>query len=125
MLINFVKRFFHYWILLFFVRIIQDVLIKLALFEWFVQEVDENEESWYGSSRIDVAECFGLFELHEYRHEFFPASGAKGPFQNLLKYHHRKGLDFILKLLNKASDKYAHSNLDGPQDSSSLENWIS
>ena len=96
-----------------------DVLIKLALFEWFVREVDENEESWYGS-RIDVAECFGLFELHEYRHEFFPASGAKGPFQNLLKYHYRKGLDFILKLLNKASDKYAHSNLDGPQDSSSL-----
>lgn len=97
-----------------------DVLIKLALFEWFVREVDENEKSWY-DSRIDVAECFGLFELHEYRYEFFPASGSKGPFQNLLRYHHRKGLDFILKLLNKSSDKYAHSNLDGPQDFSILE----
>ena len=93
-----------------------DILIKLAHFEWFIQEPDEDDEPWYRSS-IDVAECFGL---HEYRYEFFPASGAKGPFRNLLYYHHRSGLDFILDLLNMSADKYAHSDLDYPKDSSDL-----
>jgi hypothetical protein len=94
-----------------------DILIKLANFEWFIQEHDDEEEEPWHRSRIDVAECFGL---HEHKHEFFPASGAKGPFRNLLYYHPRKGLDFILDLLNTAVDKYAHSNLDYPRDSSDL-----
>ena len=89
-----------------------DILIKLAHFEWFIQPVDDEEdETW---NRIDVAECFGL---HEHKHEFYPASGAKGPFQNLLISHSKKGLDFILDILNTAADKYAHSNLDSPMDS--------
>lgn len=92
-----------------------DILIKLAHFEWFVQEYEE-EEPWH-RSRIEVAECFGL---HEHRHTFFPASGAKGPFQNLLYYHPRKGLDFILDLLNTTAKNYAHSDLDSPRDSSYL-----
>jgi len=94
-----------------------DILIKLAHFEWFIQPVDDEEdETWYGN-RIDVAECFGL---HEHEHEFFPSSGAKGPFRNLLYYHSKKGLDFILNLLNITADKYAHSDLDSPRDSGYL-----
>ena len=94
-----------------------DILIKLANFEWFIQPVDDEEdETWY-RNRIDVAECFGL---HEHKHEFFPASGAKGPFRNLLYYHSKKGLDFILNLLNKTADNYAHSDLDSPRNSGYL-----
>ena len=90
-----------------------NLLIKLALFEWFFQETPEYEEYLYD---LDIS---GHFGLHEDRNEFSPASGAKGPFRYLLLYHPRKGLDFILKILNKAADKYAHSDLDGPRDSSS------
>lgn len=93
-----------------------DLLIKLAQFEWFVPEQDEEEDPWY-SSRIDVAECFGL---HEHRYEFFPASGLKGPFRHLLYYHPRKGLDFILDLLNTTADEYAHSDLDARTEHSYL-----
>ena len=88
-----------------------DLLVKLALFEWFIQEPTEDENLWNGS-RIDVAECFGL---HEHKYNFSPASGAKGPFLYLLAWHPRKGLDFIIELLNKAADKYAHSDLEYPQ----------
>lgn len=93
-----------------------DILTKLANFEWFVQAPDEDDEPWYGS-QTDEAEYFGL---HTHRYTFFPASGAKGPFRYLLYYHPRKGLDFILNLLNTTADKYAHSDLDNPKDSSYL-----
>ena len=89
-----------------------DLLVKLAFFEWFIQEPTENEDIW--SDGIDLD---GYFGLHQDRNIYFPASGSKGPFQYLLMHHPRKGLDFVLKLLNKASDNYAHSNLDGPRDS--------
>ncbi|OQW91929.1 MAG: ATP-binding protein [Thiotrichaceae bacterium IS1] len=84
-----------------------DILIRLAHFEWFIREFSDNEDSWYRN--VEVAECFGL---HRYKYDFFPASGEKGPFRNLLAYHPRKGLDFILGILNKAANNYAHSNLD-------------
>jgi hypothetical protein len=100
----------------FFCKHHPDILIKLAYFEWLIGESSEDDERWY-RSRIDVAECFGL---HEYKYNFSPASGAKGPFRNLLYHHTRKGLGFILKLLNITADKYAHSNLDYPSRSSDL-----
>lgn len=91
---------------------IPDTVIKLALHEWIIDESEDDEESsWRGSRRLGVNEFFGL---HEYRFEFFPSSGAKGPFQHLLRFHPRKGLDFILQLLNITAEKYAHSNLDSP-----------
>ncbi|MEZ5673233.1 MAG: hypothetical protein R3E08_12990 [Thiotrichaceae bacterium] len=86
-----------------------DMLIRLAHFEWFIQESSNNEDSWH--HRVEVEECFGL---HKYKYDFFPASGGKGPFQSLLYYHQNKGIDFILEILNKAADNYAHSNLDHP-----------
>jgi hypothetical protein len=91
---------------IFLCKHVPDTVIKLALTEFFIDESDDDpHEMWH----LDVEHCFGL---HAYKHEFFPASGAKGPFQHLLRFHPRKGLDFILELLNRAGDKYAHSNLD-------------
>lgn len=87
-----------------------NTLIKLALNEWIIGEEKENEYPFY-SEHKDVEECFGI---HQYKSgtDFFPASGIKGPFQFLLRYHPRKGLDFILKLLNIAAEKYVASDLD-------------
>lgn len=93
-----------------------DIIIKLAHFEWFTQELVRDDEPRYGS-RVEVAECFGL---HEHRYTFFPASGLKGPFWHLLYYHPQKGLDFIIDLFNKTTYKYAHSDLDHPNHSFNL-----
>ena len=95
-----------------------DLLIKLANLEWFFDASNEDDQPWYSRSRIEVAECFGF---HEFKYEFFPPSGSKGPFQYLLYYHSKKGLDFILNLLNRAADRYAHSDLDSPRDSADLK----
>ena len=102
----------------YFCKFVPDLLIKLAKYEWFFELVEEEEEPWYARSRIEVAECFGL---HEYRHEFYPASGAKGPFRYLLNWHPRKGLDFLLELFNRSARKYAHSNLDVREYTSDLQ----
>ncbi|MFY9224352.1 MAG: ATP-binding protein [Blastocatellia bacterium] len=86
-----------------------DALIKLAFYEWLMSESEKDEEfSWGGN--INIEHHFGL----RYEGSFFPASGAKGPFQYLLSFHLKKGLDFILGLVNFATEKYAYSVLDAP-----------
>jgi hypothetical protein len=99
-----------------------DLLIKLANSEWFFDASSEDDEPWYRRTNIEVAECFGLYE---HQNEFFPASGAKGPFKNFLYYHPRKGLNFILNLLNTTAEKYAHSDLDYPKETSTLKTGYS
>ncbi|MEW6125457.1 MAG: ATP-binding protein [Acidobacteriota bacterium] len=87
---------------------IPDTLIKFAFHEWLVAESQNEDTAWRGM-HLGVEEYFGL---HLYRNEFFPASGAKGPFQHLLRFHPRKGIDFIIQLLNLTAEKYARSTLD-------------
>ncbi|MDJ0899703.1 MAG: ATP-binding protein [Xenococcus sp. MO_188.B8] len=64
----------------------------------------------------EVEECFGVYK---YKFDFYPPSGARGPFQYLLKFHPKKGLDFILKLLNTTTTQYINSGLDAPKQHSS------
>ncbi len=93
-------------------RYMPDTVVNLALHEWFIDESEENiRRYWYGSHK-ELAECFGL---HEHKYQYFPASGRRGPFAYLLQFHPRKGLDFILKLLNRAAEAYANSDLDSPE----------
>jgi len=101
----------------FFCKYDPDTLIKLAHFEWLFKESKKGHSYRY-SSAVGVNH---YFRLHEYRYEFSPASGAKGPFQCLLRFHPRKGLDFILKLLNIAAEEYACSDLDAPDRYSSTQ----
>lgn len=89
---------------------VPDTVAELALHEWLIDDSENDDEPW-GWNRKDVEECFGLYS---HRYKFFPPSGAKGPFQYLLRFHPRKGLDFLLKLFNLAAEKYAHSDLDDP-----------
>lgn len=92
---------------------VPDTVIKLATKEFFISESEVEHHGWH----VGVEHCFGLYP---FRHEFFPASGAKGPFQHLLRFHPQKGLDFIIQLLNSAAEKYAHSNLDSPERHATL-----
>jgi energy-coupling factor transporter ATP-binding protein EcfA2 len=89
-----------------------DIVVRVALHHWLVDDSKKGRNT-YLLGRKEVEECFGL---HSYRTDlgFFPPSGAKGPFMYLLRYHPRKGLDFIVELLNIAGKKYAESDLDSP-----------
>lgn len=84
-------------------------VIKLSMHEWLL----EREEDDYG---YDLEKTFGLDQARD----FFPASGAKGPFAYLLQFHPRKALDFIIKLCNLTAKKYAESERASSTDDESL-----
>lgn len=85
-----------------------DVVIRLAWQEWLIPEIKQDYDPPY------VEKYFGL-QWYRFGSKFSPASGAKGPFSHLLRFHPRKGLDFILELCNKTAEKYANSDLDSPR----------
>jgi energy-coupling factor transporter ATP-binding protein EcfA2 len=97
---------------------IPDTVIELAFHEWVMDETKTDKKRNLYEHKHE-SEHFGL---HQYRSkaEFYPASGAKGPFMHLLRFHPRKGLDFIIKLMNLCAKKYAHSVLDSPEKSLQL-----
>ncbi len=95
----------------FLCKYVPDLVIKLAWQEWLIDDADERR--FWGGHR-DVEDCFGLHE-HREGTDFFPASGAKGPFSHFLRYDPRKGLDFIIELCNRTAEKYAHSILDSKE----------
>jgi len=90
-----------------------DLVIKLAWQEWILRKKHIGDP--IGQSRIEVEECFGLSHEYDLR-GFHPASGLKGPFAALLKWHESKGLDLIIKLCNHATEKYVKSRFDGQGD---------
>jgi len=92
---------------------VPDLLIKLAWHTWFTKKERNNLNAF---SHIEVEEYFGLYHFRE-GCDFFPASGLKGPFFYLLRDRPRKGLDFIIRLCNKAAEKYAPSRLDTIEES--------
>lgn len=101
-----------------------DILIRLAHFEWFIQEHEREDDEEEAGNRIlhkreiSSDECFGI---HRHKCTFFSPSGASPPFQYLLRYHPKKGLDFILDVLNKTAENYAHSSIDTPKESNDLK----
>lgn len=96
-----------------------EMLIKLAFNEWIIKEDIEKNKNQYFYRDKGVEESFGLEEYGS-ASNFFPPSGLKGPFFQLLRYHPRRGLDFIIELLNFTAEKYANSDLDSPEKYSSL-----
>ncbi|MBB3132260.1 energy-coupling factor transporter ATP-binding protein EcfA2 [Paenibacillus rhizosphaerae] len=96
---------------------IPDTVIRLAKHEWAINE-SKPHNIWDQFRHKDVPEYFGLDNNRS--QAFSPASGAKGPFVHLLRFHPRKGLDFIIELLNYSAEKYAHSDLDSPEEKYSL-----
>ncbi|MBE9224154.1 ATP-binding protein [Phormidium sp. LEGE 05292] len=91
----------------FFCKYMPNRLMKLAWFEWFIEEIEDRPRHIVASS-LKIENRFGL---HAHKFNFFPASGSKGIFQHLLRFYPKKGLDFILRLLNKAVETYVHSEL--------------
>lgn len=90
-----------------------EILIKLAWHTWL------KDDEILDRHHPGVSECFGLHD-HSEAASFFPASGARGPFQHLLVCNSRMALDFILELCNRTAEKYAHSSLDSNDKESIL-----
>jgi len=86
-----------------------DVVIRLAKQEWFLTEIKKGYHNW----ELSVEKCFSL-NKNKIGSVFLPPSGEKGPFSHLLRFHQRKGLDFIIELCNRAAGEYANSSLDSP-----------
>lgn len=102
---------------MFLCKYVPDLVIKISWREWISDENDLKKSNFF--YREELKDSFGLSKYGDKAH-FFPPSGAKGPFCHLLNYHPRIALDFIIRLLNVATEKYAHSELASPNDSSSL-----
>ena len=81
-----------------------DFIERLARHEWLQDDI-ENDTSIFHRHTTGVDQYFGLNR----ESNFFPASGAKGPFKYLLHFHPRKALDFIIDLCNKTAKKYSTS----------------
>jgi len=86
-------------------------VIKLALHEWLLEDVEKEDNEYFGYSTPDVEESFGLDRTRD----FFPASGAKGPFKYLLHWHPRLALDFIIRICNLTAEEYACSDFGSEQ----------
>ncbi|MGY8870749.1 MAG: hypothetical protein ACKVJE_09945, partial [Pseudomonadales bacterium] len=82
---------------------------RLALHEW-LQQPNEGNNRHERYHSIDLEESFGL----DVQRDFFPASGAKGPFKYLLQFHIMKGLNFIIHLCNLTAQNYAESEFGAP-----------
>ena len=92
-------------------RDLPDVLISVALDTLLATEEYLRAEP-YGRSTINIDLYFGIKEhLH---HNFFPASAFRGPWINLLTYHPRKGLDFLIHVFSHSAEWYAHPRLRHP-----------
>ncbi|MFA5687814.1 MAG: ATP-binding protein [Kiritimatiellales bacterium] len=94
-----------------------ELIIDVAWRIWMIDRCPwPPSERFYGEYfRRDVGDCFAINDHHSGT-KFFPASGSKGPFFPLLRFHPEIGLDFILRICNFATESYIISGLDGPSE---------
>lgn len=86
-------------------RDMPDLFVSVARDYLLCYETDLQRDLRYASS-IDKETLFGIKEYRSFR--FFPASAYRGPFLPLLRFHPRKGLDFIIDVFNHSAEWYAH-----------------
>ena len=87
-----------------------DLVIELAETKWIEKaETNENRQSYL--HRRDDKSIFGLNDYLQF--ESFPASAFHGPFLFLIRSNPKKGIDFLINLLNYCVDCYADSSDPG------------
>ena len=93
-------------------RDLPDVVISVGVDYLLASEEDINEQRRYARRPLDIALYFGIKE--RLRHDSFPASGVRGPWAHLLRYHSEKALNFYIKVFDHSADWYAHPRLHDP-----------
>jgi hypothetical protein len=109
----------------FFSKYAPNQLMKLAYFEWFEETVRDRDNEVYRRTSPGALDKDRHFGLKNDGNMFFPASGAKGLFNHLLRFHPHKGLKFILELLNKSIEIFTHPDLYLPGSYSSRAQGLS
>src|SRR5262249_52408406 len=61
----------------------------------------------YGGDRLDIGRFFGM----ESDLKFFPPSAIRCPFHALLQWNFRKGIEFVVELVNHSVDYYARPRM--------------
>ena len=90
-------------------RDLPDVVTSVGADYLLASEEYIRDKRRYASSSLDTDLYFGIKE--GLRHDSFPASGVRGPWADLLRYHPEKALDFYIKVFNHSADWYAHPRL--------------
>ena len=67
------------------------------------------ESEWVYERSLDLGLFFGIKKGRHFR--FIPASAYRGPFLALLRHHPSEGVDFIVDVLNRSVDWYAHPRI--------------
>ena len=92
-------------------RDLPDLIVLVAAAHLLASDEDLRRDRYSGRS-LDLEMHFGIKE--GLRHDFFPASALRGPWIPLLRYHHRKALDFFINVFNHSADWYAHPRMHDP-----------
>lgn len=88
-------------------RDLPDVVISVGTDYLLASEEYIRDQRRYARSPLDIDLYFGI----KVRHDSFPASGVRGPWVHLLRYHPEKALDFYIKVFDYSADWYAHPRL--------------
>jgi hypothetical protein len=86
-------------------RDLPDLVVSMATNYLLCSEADLRRDWRYGRS-LDLETLFGIKEGLQLNS--FPKSAYRGPFLPLLRYHPRKGLDFVITVFNHSAEWYAH-----------------
>lgn len=80
-----------------------DAVIQLAEARYCLTETDAPEEQ-FSFSDLEMEQHFGLRGRSSFEHSL--ASALLGPFSQLLQYHPRRAVSFIIRLVNHCTDWY-------------------
>jgi len=89
-------------------QVIPNHVLKLAELYWF--NTPKERDDYYYDSSIGVDKYYGLKDTNM---EFFPPSAFQTPIFSLLNSAFKDTLDFIIGFINKTTEHYSKSRLDG------------
>jgi hypothetical protein len=92
-------------------RDLPNVIIPIAS-DYLLASEKGRSANPYGGMSMGVERYFGIKEVRS--HDSFPASGLRGPWIHLLRYHQGQALDFFVRVFNHSADSYAHSCFERP-----------
>jgi hypothetical protein len=84
-------------------RAFPDQIMRLFRARYWMSEEDLERATRHHSG-LDIEPHFGISEHSNM--DFIPASAMRGPFMSLLQHHPRRGVEFIIELLNHAGTWY-------------------
>lgn len=85
-------------------RYFPEEIVSLAKSRFLLLKEHLDPDDWRRGSSINIEPFFGIQEHTHFGS--FPASSIRGVFLPLLRHHPRRGIDFIIELLNHAGTWY-------------------